>query len=59
MIGESMNTESLRLAIEILAEHHDDAAEYQRILEFTANLYRLPVQTVEQLVLCRLADKER
>ena len=52
-----MNVESLRLAIEILAEQRDNRREYEQMLEFVASLHGLPLQTVEQLVLCRLADQ--
>jgi hypothetical protein len=52
-----MNMESLRMAIEILADHRDDRAEYQRLLEFVATFHQLPPATIEQLVQCHLADQ--
>ncbi len=52
-----MNMESLRLAIEVLADHRDNKPEYERMLRYVANLHRLPVETVERLLLCHLADK--
>ena len=52
-----MNMESLRLAIEILADHRDSPQEYQRLLEFASTMHRLPPDMVERLVLCHLADK--
>jgi hypothetical protein len=52
-----MNMESLRMAVEILAEQRDNRREYERMLAFVASLHKLPVQTVERLVLCHLADK--
>jgi hypothetical protein len=52
-----MNMESLRLAVEVLGEQRDKPQEYAQMLEFVASLHKLPVETVERLVLCHLADK--
>jgi hypothetical protein len=52
-----MNMESLRFAIEILAEQRDNKPEYERMLRYVAKLHRLPVETIERLLLCHLADK--
>lgn len=51
-----MDMDSLRLAIGILADRQGNPAEYAQILRFTAALHGLTVETVDQLVLCHLAD---
>jgi hypothetical protein len=52
-----MNMESLRLAIRILADQRGSQSEYKKILQFTGKLYGLPAETLDQLVLCHLADE--
>jgi hypothetical protein len=51
-----MNMDSLRDGVEILAEHRGNAQDYEQILRYVANLHHLPEKTVNQLVLCHLAD---
>lgn len=56
--GSPMNMDSLRLAIEILADQTENTADYTKILQFTARAHHLPTKTIEQLVRCYLADKQ-
>ena len=53
-----MNMETLRLAIEILADQKENTTDYESILQFTARAHHLPVKTIEQLVRCYLADEQ-